>query len=59
MGRLSDVFTPAGVAVVGATDREGSVGRAILENLDDGFVGEVVAVNPNRRQCSVTSATTR
>jgi len=48
MGRLSDVFTPAGVAVVVATDREGSVGRAILENLDDGFVGEVVAVNPNR-----------
>ncbi|NHN40424.1 CoA-binding protein [Halorubellus sp. JP-L1] len=48
MGRLSAVFAPERVAVVGATDREGSVGRAILENLDDGFVGDVIAVNPNR-----------
>ena len=48
MGRLSAVFAPDRVAVVGATDREGSVGRAILENLDGGFRGDVVAVNPNR-----------
>ena len=48
MGRLSAVFAPDRVAVVGATDREGSVGRAILENLDSGFVGDVIAVNPNR-----------
>jgi acetyltransferase len=48
MGRLSAVFAPDRVAVVGATDREGSVGRAILENLDGGFQGDVVAVNPNR-----------
>jgi acetyltransferase len=48
MGRLSAVFAPDRVAVVGATDREGSVGRAILENLDGGFHGDVVAVNPNR-----------
>jgi acetyltransferase len=50
MGRLSAVFAPTRVAVVGATDREGSVGRAILENLDDGFDGDVVAVNPNREE---------
>jgi len=33
--------------VVGATDREGSIGRAIVENLAD-FDGDVVAVNPGR-----------
>jgi acetyltransferase len=48
MGDLSAVFAPDSVAVVGATDREGSVGRAILENLGDGFRGDVIAVNPNR-----------
>ncbi|KDE58141.1 acetyl-CoA synthetase [Halostagnicola sp. A56] len=48
MGRLSELFEPDAVAVVGATDREGAVGRAILENLSTGFAGEVVPVNPNR-----------
>ncbi len=50
MGRLTELFTPKTVAVVGATDREGSVGRAILENLQESFVGEVVPVNPNRER---------
>ncbi|MXV62273.1 CoA-binding protein [Natronorubrum sp. JWXQ-INN-674] len=48
MGRLSALFEPETVAVVGATDREGAVGRAILENLRDGFAGEVVPINPSR-----------
>ncbi|WIV65938.1 acetate--CoA ligase family protein [Natrialbaceae archaeon AArc-T1-2] len=48
MGRLSELFAPETVAVVGATDREGSVGRAILENLLTEFDGEVVPVNPDR-----------
>ncbi|MEE6210368.1 acetate--CoA ligase family protein [Salarchaeum sp. III] len=42
------LFDPDRVAVVGATDRAGSVGRAVLENLDS-FDGEVVAVNPGRK----------
>jgi len=41
------LFAPERVAVVGATDREGSIGRAIVDNLGD-FDGEVVAVNPGR-----------
>jgi len=41
------LFAPERVAVVGATDREGSIGRAIVENLAD-FDGDVVAVNPGR-----------
>jgi acetyltransferase len=48
MGALSELFAPEAVAVVGATDREGSVGRAILTNLQNGYEGEIVAVNPNR-----------
>ncbi|WP_265111439.1 acetate--CoA ligase family protein [Halosolutus halophilus] len=48
MGRLSELFAPETVAVIGATDREGAVGRAILENLQDDFDGEVVPVNPSR-----------
>ncbi|MCL9813276.1 acetate--CoA ligase family protein [Natranaeroarchaeum aerophilus] len=48
MGALSDLFGPERVAVVGATDREGSVGRAILTNLQADYTGEVVPINPNR-----------
>ncbi len=46
MGRLSTLFAPSRVAVVGATDSDGSVGRAITRNLLDSFEGEVHAVNP-------------
>ncbi|MFC7234741.1 acetate--CoA ligase family protein [Halosegnis marinus] len=45
--RRDALFAPERVAVVGATDREGSVGRAVLSNLD-GFDGDVAAVNPGR-----------
>ncbi|WP_121742801.1 acetate--CoA ligase family protein [Natronorubrum halophilum] len=48
MGRLSALFDPETVAVVGATDREGAVGRAIFENLRGEFQGEVVPINPSR-----------
>jgi len=47
MGRLSSLFTPERVAVIGATERPGSVGRALVENLLADFRGEVVPVNPN------------
>ncbi|GGK65813.1 acetyl-CoA synthetase [Haloarcula sebkhae] len=42
------MFAPERVAVVGATDSEGSVGHAVTTNLLDSFAGEVVAVNPNK-----------
>jgi acetyltransferase len=47
MGELSELFAPDRVAVVGATEREGSVGRAVTENLVADFEGTVVPVNPN------------
>ena len=44
-------FSPASVAVIGATDREGSVGRTILTNLLNGlYKGKVYAVNPSRAE---------
>jgi len=47
MGTLSALFSPDRVAVVGATERQGSVGRALVENLLSDFDGDVVPVNPN------------
>ncbi len=45
---LRHVLTPASVAVIGASRRPGSVGRAILLNIiDAGFPGRVYAVNPS------------
>jgi acetyltransferase len=42
---LDAMFAPSSVAVIGATDRPGTVGRTVLENLLQGFQGEVYAVN--------------
>ena len=44
---LRHILTPASVAVIGASRRPGSVGRAILQNITTGnFPGPVYAVNP-------------
>ena len=44
---LRHVLTPASVAVIGASRRPRSVGRAILRNIvENGFPGRVYAVNP-------------
>ncbi len=46
---LDAIFTPQTVAVIGATDREGSVGRAILWSLlSSPFGGTVYPVNEKR-----------
>jgi acetyltransferase len=47
---LGGLFAPERVAVVGATEREGSVGRAVTANLLSDFDGEVIPVNPNREE---------
>lgn len=47
MTDLSGLLNPDRIAVLGATDEEGSVGRALLENLST-FDGDVMPVNPNR-----------
>ena len=46
---LDAIFTPRSVAVIGATEKVGSVGRTVLRNLiDTQFGGPVYPVNPSR-----------
>jgi len=48
---LEYFFSPASVAVIGATDREASVGRTVLSNLlAETYKGRVYAVNPRRKE---------
>lgn len=50
---LNSFFQPHSIALVGATEREGSVGRAIWDNLR-GFSGTVFPVNAKRAEvCGV------
>jgi acetyltransferase len=42
---LDAVFRPRSVAVIGASERPGSIGRALVENVA-AFPGDVFAVNP-------------
>ncbi|HYO73923.1 MAG TPA: bifunctional acetate--CoA ligase family protein/GNAT family N-acetyltransferase [Archangium sp.] len=47
---LDALFSPHSVAVVGASERQGSVGRTILWNLiSNPFGGTVYPINPNRK----------
>jgi acetyltransferase len=50
MGNLGSMLNPKTVALVGATEREGVVGRIILENLLRSKLSKVFPVNPNRRK---------
>lgn len=46
---LNAIFAPQSVAVIGASEREGSVGRTLLRNLiNNPFGGTVFPVNPKR-----------
>ena len=50
---LDKIFRPASVAVVGASEKQGSIGRALMRNLEDGgFPGEIVPVNPHHARVS-------
>ena len=48
---LDAVFEPRSVALIGATDREGSVGHSTLVNLKDAsYRGKIYPVNPHRAE---------
>lgn len=50
LGPLDSIFSPNTVAVIGASEREGSVGRTVFWNLlKSPFGGLVYPVNPSRR----------
>ena len=47
---LDKLFNPASVALIGATDRAGSVGAVVLRNLRRaGFSGELLLISPHHR----------
>ncbi|MCL4256128.1 MAG: CoA-binding protein, partial [Anaerolineae bacterium] len=46
---LDPILRPNNVAIIGATEKEGSVGRTIIKNLlANPFGGTIFPVNPNR-----------
>ncbi len=48
---LNKIFEPQSVAVVGASDRESSVGAQVLRNIrEGGFSGEIYPVNPKHEK---------
>jgi len=45
---LDSMFSPKSVALIGATDKQGSVGRTVLERLQHpAFGGRIYPINPN------------
>ncbi|MFN3688729.1 GNAT family N-acetyltransferase [Salinarimonas sp.] len=49
--RLETLFSPRSIALVGASPREGSLGRTVLRNLKRaGFAGPIALVNPRHRE---------
>jgi hypothetical protein len=48
---LDCIFSPKAVALIGATESPNSVGRTVLENLQQGqFAGAIYPINPKREQ---------
>lgn len=43
---LEKMFNPESVAVIGASHVKGKVGRAVLDNLLDGYEGKIYPINP-------------
>nr|NGX33306.1 Succinyl-CoA ligase [ADP-forming] subunit alpha [Candidatus Anoxychlamydiales bacterium] len=49
LNNLDYIFNPRTIAIIGATDKENSVGKTLVENLvNSSFQGEVFLVNPKR-----------
>ncbi|WP_417320652.1 bifunctional acetate--CoA ligase family protein/GNAT family N-acetyltransferase [Emcibacter sp.] len=47
---LEKLFSPASVALFGASGREGSIGRTVMDNLKESFPGPVWLVNPGHSE---------
>lgn len=54
---LHRVFNPGSVAVIGASEKKGSVGFSIMKNLvESGFKGDIFPVNPKHKQIMALAA---
>jgi acetyltransferase len=49
MGNLKGFFSPQAIAVIGASERVGSLGTRILRNLIETYQGKIFPVNPFRQ----------
>jgi acetyltransferase len=48
---LDKIFQTKSIAVVGASERKGSVGASLMHNLiERGFAGEIHPINPNHKK---------
>jgi acetyltransferase len=45
---LEKIFEPESIAVIGASEKHGSVGADLMNNILDGYDGSIYPVNPNR-----------
>lgn len=45
---VSDFLSPKSIAIIGASDKRGSVGRTITSNIMNGFKGTVFPISPSR-----------
>lgn len=49
--RIGRLLSPRTIAVIGASDKPGSLGNSVVANLDrEGFAGEIYLVNPKRER---------
>jgi acetyltransferase len=49
--KMDKIFQPDSIAVVGASEKEGSVGAALMHNLvGRGFAGNIFPINPNHNK---------
>ena len=44
----SALLSPKSIAIIGASDKRGSVGRTITSNIMNGFKGKVFPISPSR-----------
>ena len=49
MGDIAKMFNPRTIALIGATDDAGSIGRALLENLLTLSGSHIFPVNPHKK----------
>ena len=49
MATLSSIFDPRSIALIGASDRDGAVGRIILTNLINSKGRRIFPVNPHKK----------
>jgi acetyltransferase len=57
MGNIEPIMSPRSIAVVGATNRPGSVGLSVFSNiLNGGFQGELYPVNPKTKSIQKVKA---